>query len=180
MRARITLATLLAGMLWANAARCADETRRWEIDAGVSYVALGKRFVTGGAMPLISARHSWILTRSASLSLGAEGGVFGLGADERSVGVLAGPTLGGAVRPWSGPIALGLTLRTGIGRIPVANAWGLRLRYIGVFPALALSADYYTAKLVAISASVSCRVVNTIALPVFTSWEPSIGGRLWW
>jgi hypothetical protein len=175
-------ALIIASLTLLSATACAEEREavgRWEVDLRGARVVLGDARTTGGFMPQVAGRRAFAIAPWADVSVGAEVGVFGLGDEARWIGILGGPTVGASVRPASGPVALGLTVGGDFGRLPVCNAWGLCVRYVGFFPAFSAGATYYASKAFAAGASLSARPVITLAWQG-ASWEPSAHVRAFW
>lgn len=171
MRRAIIAASLLVTSL-ANA-----EPRTIDIAASASYVVIGGGRNTGGLMPSIAWRWTW-QARAADLSLGAHLGLFGFGGSPRWMGVLGGPTAAIAWHPRSA-WTVGVGVDVDVGRLPVCNAWGLCLRYIGVFPAGSVGGAYVLANHVEATAALTVRAVSTLGWTGAT-FEPAAGARFFW
>jgi hypothetical protein len=156
-------------------------TAAWQLDAKASYVVLGARAAraTGGIMPSLTGWYTWPIREAIDLGLGADLGVFGLGGTAHWIGVLGGPTAAARFMPFSIPLSFELSARLDIGRIPVCNAWGLCLRYVGFFPAAEAGAAYQWTPRVAATATCGVRILQTLAWSGATV-EPAVAGRVFW
>ncbi|AGP40213.1 hypothetical protein SCE1572_40345 [Sorangium cellulosum So0157-2] len=175
-------AGLLALSLAPTGARAEESASpRWEIGVKAAYVVLGGRATraTGGIMPSITGLRRWPIREAVDIGIGADVGLFGLGGDARWLGVLGGPAAAIRAMPFRAPLSLELTTRLDFGRIPVCNAWGLCLRYLGLFPAVEAGAAYLSTQHVAIVATCGVRFINTLAWSG-VSVEPAAAGRIFW
>ncbi|WP_437764699.1 hypothetical protein WMF27_33940 [Sorangium sp. So ce281] len=154
---------------------------RWEIDVKATYVVLGSRATraTGGIMPSVTGLRRWPVRNAVDIGIGADVGLFGLGGDARWLGLLTGPTAAVRGRPFRAPVSFELAARLDFGRIPVCNAWGLCLRYLGFFPAMEAGAAYLSTQHVAIVATCGVRFIRTLAWSG-VSVEPAAAGRIFW
>lgn len=178
MRA-LGLAVAAAALLLASAAAAEERpSRRWDIDVRASWVIVGPaERLTGGVMPNLSVRHSWA-AGGFDLAVGGELGAFGFADETRWIGVLGGVTAGASWRPadW---FSAEVTARIDGGRIPVCNAWGLCLRYVGLFPAADVAVGFWASKVIAGGVAVTGRYVDTLAW-TGVGWEPAAFGRFYW
>ncbi|WP_437777171.1 hypothetical protein [Sorangium sp. So ce1097] len=175
-------AGLVALSLTSTGARAEDGAPpRWQIDVKAAYVVLGASGAraTGGIMPSVTGMRRWPLGDAVDIGLGADVGLFGLGGDARWLGFLGGPAASTRVTPFRVPVSLDLTARLDFGRIPVCNAWGLCLRYLGFFPAVEGGAAYLSTQHVAIVATCGVRFIRTLAWSG-VSVEPAAAGRISW
>lgn len=154
------------------------DPRAWDVETRASYVVIGGGRETGGLMPSLSARHLWAPSEKVDLTLGARLGLFGLGGGSRWIGVLGGPTASAGWHP-SPAWTLGAGVDFDVGRIPVCNAWGLCMRYVGLFPAAEIGGAYAVAAHAEITAALTVRVISTWAVTAPT-FEPAAGGRVFW
>lgn len=154
---------------------------RWEIDVKAAYVVLGARaaHATGGIMPSVTGLRRWPVRDAVDVGIGADVGLFGLGGDARWLGVLGGPAAAVRVMPFRAPLSFELAARLDFGRIPVCNAWGLCLRYLGLFPAVEAGAAYLSTQHVAVVATCGVRFIRTLAWSG-VSVEPAAAGRIFW
>ncbi|WP_437753728.1 hypothetical protein [Sorangium sp. So ce1389] len=154
---------------------------RWQVDVKAAYVVLGAHAAraTGGIMPSVTGMHRWPLRDAVDIGIGADVGLFGLGGGARWLGLLGGPTASARVMPFRVPLSFELTARLDVGRIPVCNAWGLCLRYLGFFPAAELGAAYLSTQHVAVVATCGVRFIRTLAWSG-VSVEPAAAGRISW
>lgn len=153
----------LAGLLFTASASA--RPGEWQVETKASYIVLGARAAraTGGLMPSLTARHTWPLGK-ASLALGGDIGLFGLGGDASWMGILGGPIIGIGARPFSVSISLELSAHLDFGRIPVCNLWGLCLRFLGAFPLVQAGMSYAATEYIAAVAACGVRIIQTLAL----------------
>lgn len=163
-----------AAVTLATGTAAAEESQRFRVDASVGYVMLGGKPQTGGAAPSLSGRA--LLRVNERVTAGAGGGVtaFGFMGGARWVAVLGGPVFSIGARLSS--VVVECEASFDFGRVPVCNAWGLCLRYWGMFPRLGAHAGYQVHERFAVGGSVSVRVVNTLGWSG-VSFEPAITGR---
>lgn len=151
----------------------------WELDLKGSWISIGGRPKTGGFTPILEGRRLFAVHDRVRLSVGLDAGAFGFASGEpRTLGVFGGLTIGVAARPWTA-LAVSFQAAMDVGRLPVCNAWGLCLRYIGLYPAAALGAAWSLDGRFAVGGSLTVRGVNTIAWQG-ASWEPGLYGRAAW
>ncbi|WP_437675419.1 hypothetical protein [Sorangium sp. So ce131] len=179
---KATVAASVAMSLVSAGARAEEGTPpRWQVDVKAAYVVLGARGsrATGGLLPSIAALHRWPVREAVDIGLGADVGLFGLGGDARWLGVLGGPTAAARVMPFRVPLSFELSARLDFGRIPVCNAWGLCLRYLGFFPAVEAGTAYLSSQHAAVVATCGVRFIKTLAWSG-ASVEPTVAGRIFW
>ncbi|WP_434042791.1 MULTISPECIES: hypothetical protein [Sorangium] len=175
-------AGIIALSLVSTGARAEEGTPPpWQVDVKAAYVVLGASATraTGGIMPSVTGMRRWPLRDAVDIGLGADAGLFGLGGDARWLGILGGPAASARVMPFRAPVSLELTAWLDFGRIPVCNAWGLCLRYLGFFPAAELGAAYLSTQHVAVVATCGVRFIRTLAWSG-VSVEPAAAGRIFW
>lgn len=160
-----------------SASVCTAEERRWATEARASYVVIGGGRPTGGMMPSFVAKRSWALAEHVDLAVGAHFGMFGFGGGTSWLGVLGGPAAWVAWRPSS--ISFTLGANADVGRVPVCNAWGYCMRYIGLFPAGELATSWAASSRFDMTVTLDVRAVSTWGWSGATV-EPGVGGRVWW
>jgi hypothetical protein len=151
------------------------------IEARAGWTILGTTNPTGGFTPQIAATYLWAPSDTVRLGLGVDLGAFGFGGAARWIGVLGGPTARIAVKPWSKPLSLSLTLSAGFGRAPVCTPWPDPIcpRFVGSFPAATLSGMWTAQSGLTIGASFATRLANTL-IGTSVGFEPAlvVGGIL--
>ncbi|WP_438029055.1 hypothetical protein [Sorangium sp. So ce233] len=175
---RAALAICAAVLLLAASASAQEKReRRWSVEAGATYVALGDQRPTGGWAPTIAARRWWPAAQRARVSAGIGAAAFGF-SSLHWLGFLAGPEVGGDYR-LSESWRAGGTLAADMGRVPVVTNWGYPMRYWGLFPRVQIGATYEPSPGVSMSAGLGARHVNTLAWEG-VSWEPAARASFGW
>jgi len=169
---------LVIGLVACSAARA--DSKQWQFDVKTSYLVIGDhaKRATGGLMPSILGRRVWPVEK-VSVGIGGHLGTFGLWGDAYWMGILGGPVVSVGIRPLGSRLFLDLAAQLDFGRIPVCNAWGLCLRYIGFFPLTQVSAAYSPTNHLGLVAGIGLRWIQTLGWSGVSA-EPSLSGRFFW
>jgi hypothetical protein len=153
----------------------------WQLDVKAAYVVLGAHAAraTGGIMPSLTGWRIWSVGEAVDIGVGADAGLFGLGGVAHWIGVLGGPATTARVMAFSMPLTFELSARLDFGRIPICNAGGLCLRYLGFFPAAEAGVAYRSTQNIEAVATCGVRVIQTLAWSG-VSVEPAVAGRIFW
>lgn len=167
----ITTALFAASLTIAGTAGAIEQKAHvWSLDVGGGYVVLGGNPTTGGIAPSGRWQRCWSPSTVIDLGLGVEASAFGFGGGSRWIGFVGG--LVGSASFRFGGAGIEFQAAADAGRIPVCNAWGLCLRYWGVFPRTALVVTYAVGGITRLGVSLSGQYVNTLG---WTGWSAQPG-----
>ncbi len=161
MKRIATLLVLVALALVGTNARADRPVFVFEAKAG--YTIIGSKNPTQGFFPQASAAMLFTPGEGVRLGVGLDAGVLFAGS-ARHIGFVGGPLGRLELNPWSEPIAVRLTVASGLGRLTRCTVWPVNpicARFWGSFPEASIGVVYLGKGGLLVGGEYGVRIVDT-------------------